>query len=420
MLKAELISTGNELLHGELQDTNTAWIAEELTGRNIQIVRHTTVGDDIEQLTKLLRECGAKNHIALVTGGLGPTSDDITAQAAAKAADTSLELNSRAMEQIQSFFHRIGLEMPDSNEKQAMLPMGSKLIENPIGSAPGFFVNIEKCMCFFLPGVPREMRVMLEQSVMPRINEKFGLTAEKPGKSKLRIFGLGESQVQARLEDFSQEFPGIVLEYRALFPELQLTLRPSEANQANQVQDLLHAEEWIISLLGNAVFSREGEEMEEVIGRLLTSKEESLAIAESCTGGRISHLVTNISGSSQYFLFSGVTYTNQSKIKLLGVSPDTLENHGAVSEQTAREMAAGIRDISGATYGVSTSGIAGPSGGTPEKPVGTVCIGIADSDDSTASKHKFNFDSRTMNKKIFAFLALDALRRRIQRDLAGA
>ncbi len=411
MLRAELISTGNELLHGELQDTNTAWIAEELSCRNIRIVRHTTVGDDIEQLTELLRECGARNHIALVTGGLGPTSDDITALAAAKAANITLELNSKAMEQIQSFFHRIGLVMPDNNEKQAMLPMGSELIENPIGSAPGFFVNIEKCMCFFLPGVPREMKLMLEQSVIPRIQERFGLTAEKPEKSKLRVFGLGESQVQAKLEEFSQNFPGIVLEYRALFPELQLTLRPSES--ANQAQDLLLAEEWIISQLGNAVFSRGGEEMEEVIGRLLTSREESLAIAESCTGGRISHLVTNISGSSQYFLLSGVTYTNKSKTKLLGVSPDTLDNYGAVSEQTAREMAAGIRNISGATYGISTSGIAGPSGGTPEKPVGTVCIGIADSHDSTASKHKFNFDSRTMNKKIFAFLALDALRRHI-------
>jgi len=180
MLRAELISTGNELLHGELQDTNTAWIAEELSCRNIRIVRHTTVGDDIEQLTELLRECGARNHIALVTGGLGPTSDDITALAAAKAANITLELNSKAMEQIQSFFHRIGLVMPDNNEKQAMLPMGSELIENPIGSAPGFFVNIEKCMCFFLPGVPREMKLMLEQSVIPRIQERFGLTAEKP------------------------------------------------------------------------------------------------------------------------------------------------------------------------------------------------------------------------------------------------
>ncbi len=413
MLKAEIISTGNEILNGELVDTNSTWIAEKLTRQGIRVVRKTSVGDEIKDLSKVLKELSSSKHLAIVTGGLGPTSDDITAQAAASAANTSLETDPRAVEQIRCFFQRIGGKMSETNKRQALLPLGSNLIENPIGSAPGFSIHTGNCLCFFLPGVPAEMKKMFEQTVLPKIREYFNLSTKDPYVSKLRIFGLGESQVEEKLSDFQQYFPGIELGYRAIFPELQLSLKPKENTNRNWEEALRQTEKWIISRLGQAVYSCANENMEEVIGKILTQRKETLAIAESCTGGKISHLITNVSGSSSYFLLSGVSYANEVKMKMLQVSASTLQAYGAVSPETAREMAAGIRKQCGATYAISTSGIAGPSGGTPEKPVGTVCIGIADSTHSYSRKYNFDFQSRTMNKKIFAFAALDLLRRHI-------
>jgi nicotinamide-nucleotide amidase len=410
---AEILATGDEIRTGALVDSNSAYISERLEQAGIAVVRHTTVGDDLTVLGSVLAEIGSRSDIAVVTGGLGPTVDDLTAEAAAKTAGVKLTLDKVALGAIENFFKALKRPMSNSNKKQAMLPNGAERLDNPIGTAPGFMLKIGRCFFFFLPGVPAEMRLMLKDMVLPRIETLQGGTSACYQVKTISTFGLPESTTGERLDGFASMFPDIKLGLRAKFPEIQIKLYGRGDSQKHLNETLAKATEWVLEKIGRGVFSIDGTAMEEIIGRLLRAKQATLAVAESCTGGLISHWLTNVPGSSDYFVFSGVTYANDAKIQILGVKPETLERCGAVHEETAKEMAEGVRRISGATYGIATTGIAGPDGGTKDKPVGTVCIGLASKDKSEGRRFYFPFGKRSRNKEIFAMTALDLLRRKL-------
>jgi nicotinamide-nucleotide amidase len=294
-----------------------------------------------------------------------------------------------------------------------MLPKGSKWLENPVGSAPGFAVRIENCLFFFLPGVPSEMKKMLSEKVIPEIYALCGGIREYSLVWNISTFGLTEAAVNEKLLSVIDDYPGIKLGLRATFPEIHVKLY-ARGKDEKKVSELLEkATGGVLEKLGIRVLSTKGEPMEVVVGNLLKSRKATLAVAESCTGGLVSNMLTNVSGSSDYFLFSGITYSNDSKIKVLGVQRAVIEKHGAVHEETVKEMAVCARRITGATYGLSTSGITGPAGGTEGKPVGTICIGLATLDEVKGFRFNFQFGDRLMNKKVFAVTALDLLRREL-------
>jgi len=410
---AEIMATGEEIRSGALIDSNSAYIAEKLGEIGAAVTRHMCVGDDLGLLISAFKEIGNRADIAVVTGGLGPTSDDLTAQAAAEAVGVSLVLNQSARQSLENFFKARKRTINSASQKQALLPQGAQCIANPVGTAPGFRLEIGKCVFFFLPGVPGEMQRMLSDTVLPQLGRLLGAKRNFFQVKTLSTFGLTESKTFERLADLETTFPEISLGLRVKFPEIQVKLYAS-GPQERQLKDRLEsAARWVIEKMGNKVFSLQGDSMEKTTGQLLGSKHATVAVAESCTGGLISHMLTNVPGSSAYFVFCGVTYSNQAKMDILNVSAETIKNCGAVHEQTAKEMALGVQRISGATYGLATSGIAGPEGGTRDKPVGTVCIGLATPYDSAGYRFHFWFGDRMLNKQVFAVAALEVLRREL-------
>jgi len=412
-MQAEILATGDEIRSGALVDSNSAYIAEELEENGIEVMRHTSVGDDLGILGATLREIGDRVDVAVVTGGLGPTVDDLSAEAAAKAAGVQLVFDRAAMRKVESFFKKFNRPMTASNRKQAYLPGGCEILHNPVGTAPGFALPIGRCRFFFLPGVPYEMKRMLTEQVLPRIRTLQGDVAMHSQVRTITTFGLPESLAGEKVAGVEAAFPRVKLGLRAHFPQIQIKLYGRDSDAAALSQRLEAAGRWAIERLGGHVVSENGEAMEAVVGKLLVEKSATLALAESCTGGLVANWLTNVAGSSAYFLFSAVTYSNPAKMDVLGVKPQTLEHHGAVHEETAREMAEGARRVAGATFGLSTSGIAGPDGGSDEKPVGTVCIGFAGPGRSFGRRLYFPFGRRLMNKKIFAMAALDILRKEL-------
>ena len=383
---AEILATGDEICSGAILDSNSAHIAQKLEKAGIKIVRHSCVGDDINAIAGILKEIGGRADIAVVTGGLGLTADDLTAKAAANAAEVEL---------------------------QAMLPKGAESLYNPVGTAPGFFMKIGKCSAFFMPGVPSEMRRMLSDTVLPRIKKLQGNSIKFRQVKEISLFGLTESAISERLANLKVKFPEIKPGICVRFPEVRIKLYANGENKKNLNKLLKNACKWVLKKIGKSAFSVDGSSMETVVGNLLRREKSTIAVAESCTGGLVSHWLTNVPGSSYYFLFSGVTYSNKAKIKVLDVLPATLKRYGAVHKETAKEMAENTRRIAGATYGLSTTGIAGPGGGTVYKPVGTVCIGLATPHGTKSHRFNFAFDDRLMNKRIFAMTALDLLRREL-------
>ncbi len=407
---AEILSTGDEIRSGTLVDSNSAYIALKLEETGVKVVRHHSVGDDIKIISSTLKEIAGRCDIAVVTGGLGPTSDDLTAEAAAKAAGVPLIQNPQAKKLVEAFFRNFHRPVTMSNLKQSYLPEGSACIVNPIGTAPGFMMKLGKCLFFFLPGVPAEMRRMLSESVLPETEKFIGGIRKFHKIQTLTTFGLTESATGDRLKEFPLFFPEIKLGFRAKFPEIQIKFYLMADDESTLIDRSMKATAWVAEKIGNKLVSTEGAPMEAVIGKLLSTKKATVAVAESCTGGLISNLLTNVSGSSDYFISSVVSYSNIAKVKLLGVEQEILNRYGAVHEETARSMASNVRKIAGTTYGLSTTGIAGPMGGTDEKPVGTVCIGLATPLEVRTYRFYYRFRNREMNKQIFAMTALNLLR----------
>ncbi len=409
-ISAEILSTGNEVLLGAVADTNAAHIASELWGLSVPVSRHTCVGDDLAALVAAMREIAERADVAVVTGGLGPTPDDLTSIAAATAAGVPQVLDPDALAWIEALFQMAGRPMPPSNRQQALFPEGSLRLDNPIGTAPGFALTIGRCRFFFLPGVPREMRRMMADKVLPALREMAG-GAPAVGLRALSIFGATEASIGEKTADIAALVPGVTIGLQASFPVIRVKVygRGETPEAVDGMMD--RATALVEERLGQWVLSREGKNPEDVVGNILKSLGKTLAVAESCTGGLISHMLTQAPGSSDYFLLGAVTYSNEAKTRVLSVSPETIARFGAVSTETAAEMAEGARRVAGADFGLSTSGIAGPTGGSAEKPVGTVCIGFASGEGSTAHRFHFPFYDRERNKGVFAAAALDVLRR---------
>lgn len=413
-MKAHILSTGDEVLLGDIIDTNSGFLCSALKDMGIEVQKITAVGDDVAAIAASLGDISSQADLCIVTGGLGPTRDDITAIACAKAANDRLELNKDAFSSMKSYFKKRGFQLNKDNEKQAFLPSRSKMLINHNGTAPGFFIKINQCLFFFLPGVPSEMKVMFEREVKENLHKEFCLHDDILIE-RLTVFGLPESRVGSLLNGFEKKFPEMRLGFRVDFPviEVKIILNDSLEDKGKAKYDIGEARKWAVLQLENKVVSEQGFSIAKELGQLLTRQKKTLAIAESCTGGLIANMVTDVAGSSDYFLFSGVTYSNDAKMNVLNVRKETIVEHGAVHEKTAIEMANGARMKAGADYAISTTGIAGPGGGTKEKPVGTVCIGLSTANSSRAKTYKFSFDNRGRNKKMFAMMALELLRREL-------
>ncbi|RME85698.1 MAG: competence/damage-inducible protein A, partial [Planctomycetota bacterium] len=412
-MKAEILSTGNEVLYGTITDTNAAYISSKLREWGLQVKRHTTLGDDLQDLVSFFQEASLRSEVVISTGGLGPTSDDLTASAVSKALGVELVFHEKAKESMEEFFRERGKKPREEDYKQAYLPKGAQVLPNHKGTAPGFSVYIGNCQFFFLPGVPLEMKEMLEKEVfffLKKRGEELGKPLDPQEIKTISVFGLREVEVSTLLKDIEKEFQDIRLGYRARFPIIEVKIY-SQKEQKRQVHV---CEKRILTILENWLVSKEGKSYPEVVSELLMKKNATLAVAESCTGGLLAHQLTNIPGISQVFLFGGVTYSNEAKKKFLSVSSKSLETYGAVSIEVAKEMAQGARKKSGATYGLATTGIAGPSGGTKEKPVGTICIGFASEEEVEGWRTVISFGDRQKNKEFFATLALDFLARILQ------
>jgi nicotinamide-nucleotide amidase len=410
-MNIEILATGDELLTGALSDTNSAFIADGLSQNHLKVNRHHVVGDDLQMISSILSEIAQRTNVLIVTGGLGPTHDDLSAEAAAKASGKKLVYNSDAYNALCQFFERIQRPMNESNKKQAYLPEGAQRIPNPVGTASGFMAQIGKCRSYFLPGVPHEMKKMFNDHVLPDIIQQTNLEDQKTGAQTIVCFGLSESAIGDAIKDISQKISGIRVGTRSKFPEIQIKLYATGNSQDHINMLLKKAEQLCIDRLGKYIVSLNGKSMQKVVGNLLKQRGATLSIAESCTGGLIAHLLTQVPGSSDYFLCSAVTYANDAKINILDVSPQTIQKYGAVSQETVQEMAVEIRQKMGSHYALATSGIAGPGGGTSEKPVGTLCMAVAYESGVHFQKVVLPFGTRTQKKELFAMVAMDMLRR---------
>jgi nicotinamide-nucleotide amidase len=407
-MTAEIISVGDELLNGMTVNTNATFIAEVLMKLGFSVQRISAVGDCEAHIIEALERAGQQGDAAVITGGLGVTHDDITRKAAARFFNKELVFSQNVSERIEAFLKGRGRKLSAVNREQAMVLKDTGMIDNPVGLAPGFVISKNKCTYFFLPGVPSEMKQMMEKSVVPELN-KWGLNPPVPPRI-LKTTGISESALFSKLIDFQKLFPEIRLAYLPETPGVKLRLSVSDPRAENQEDAIEKAFDYIQNRAGNYIYGEDETEIEQAVADLLFKKKLTIAVAESCTGGLISHKLTQISGSSQYFNRGVVAYSNEAKMEILNIPHKTIEKHGAVSRETALAMALGIRKISETEIGLSVTGIAGPGGGTPEKPVGLVYIGYADSKRIVAEEHHFLRD-RWWNKERTAVTALDLVRR---------
>lgn len=375
MLSAEIIAVGSELLTPEKTDTNGLWLTEKLNEFGIEVMLKTIVGDDEPRLLEVIKDALKRSDVVITTGGLGPTEDDITRQISAKALGRELIYDEGLEAELRRRFQVMGREMPEINKRQAWVIEGAEVIANPNGSAPGIYFGSDNCILVNLPGPPREMKPMFEHAVLPRLSERAGEIIVK--RRILRVSGMGESAVDAVASPIYKTYENVRTAILFNKTEVEIHLYARYATEADADAVLAELSERLSSALGVAVFTTTGETMEEVVGRMLRERGETLSLAESCTGGLVSRRITEVPGSSEYFSEGAVTYSNEAKVRTLDVPEETLAAYGAVSAETAEAMAKGIRARAGTDHAVSITGIAGPGGGTEEKPVGTVFIGYA-------------------------------------------
>jgi nicotinamide-nucleotide amidase len=413
-VNAEIITIGDELMRGEIVDSNKARIAERLLLLDLDCRHQVSVLDDPADMRDAFRRASERSDFVLVSGGLGPTRDDLTTGVLAETFGRKLELDQESLETIKAFFASVGREMADANRKQAYFPSGADVLANPIGTAPGFSVREGRATFFAMPGVPRELDRMMDEQVLPRI-EKILTSAE--GASERRVvragllatFGLGESTLEEELRDLMRD-GAVELGFRTSFPDnfLRPVARAKTAEEADaRVEEATQA---IRERLGAVVYGEGTDSMEGVVGRLLTERGLTVATAESCTGGLIAERFTDVPGSSAYFLGGVVSYSNEAKIAMLGVPEQVIADEGAVSEPVVQAMAEGVRSRFGSDFGVATSGISGPDGGTEDKPVGLVWIALATQEGTHADSFVFQVD-RTRHRRLTAQVGLDWIRR---------
>ena len=407
-VKAEIITIGNELVSGVQVDTNGPYLAQRLFSQGISVRRIVSVSDAAEEIAQALKESITRADLVILTGGLGPTSDDITTEVVTKALKKKLVLYSEALDHITKILGSYNVPMTERQKKQAYFPEGAEIIPNPKGTAPGFLIKEGKALLMSLPGVPRELETMVEQTILPRLENEWMRKTYFHTRT-LRLFGISESNANDLLKDIFMKQKEVTIAFLPHFPEIdvQITIQKKELEEA--YTSLAHWEQAIRERLDPYVFGNDDDTMEAVVGNLLRKATATLAVAESCTGGLIGHRLTNVPGSSDYVERVVVTYSNQAKIDLLKVPEEVIRIYGAVSESTAKLMAEGIRNAAGTTLGLATTGIAGPAGGSPDKPVGTVFISLTDGRETVTKEYHFAGD-RERIKWMASEVALNSIR----------
>ncbi len=407
-LNIQLLLTGDELMSGDVLDTNSCMMADILKQKGLVFSRKVTVGDNLELLVQEIEHLSQDSDVLIINGGLGPTIDDKTAEALALVVQQPLQENPTALSQLQKWCESRGYELNGPNRKQALLPKGVEILHNPTGSAPGFSISHNNCLIMCTPGVPSEVKSMLQQSIMPVLDKM------NPGAFtqvvRLQVFGMGESGMQKLITESLPDWPNdIELGFRAAFPQVEVKLTVHDKQVA---QTLPYWQEQVERLLGAHIIGEGGSQLPSIIVGLLKSQNSQVTLAESCTGGLIAAKVTSISGSSQVFEGGFVSYSNNIKMRLLNVKEKSLNENGAVSEQVVQEMAQGAITLSDAKWSIAVSGVAGPDGGSPEKPVGTVWLAWGQKDNMKTQK-LFYPTSREYFQEFVACAALDLLRREL-------
>lgn len=423
--KAEVITVGTELLLGQIVDTNFAYIASKLSEIGINLYFKSSVGDNEKRLQDVLRIALSRSNVIIITGGLGPTVDDITKSAVTKVLNKKLILDEKVLEKIKSFFEKRKVKMPQNNVSQALIPVGAIVIDNENGTAPGLIIktsddvsslqkrygsiDTEDKYVILLPGVPRELKPMMENSVLPFLKKTF--STEGVIKSRvLKVFGLGESMIDEKIGDLFRTLTNPTIALLASHTEVKIRLTAKAKDIATANEMISKVEDEIRIRLKDNIFGADDETMEKVVAVLLSMKNLTISVAESCTGGLISNKLTDISGSSSYFKRGIIAYSNDAKVELLKVPEEAIKTFGAVSREVAEEMASGVRRLSKTDLGLSVTGIAGPTGGTLQKPVGLVYVAISSVERTLCKEFRFSGD-RLKIKEQTAQSALDFLRR---------
>ena len=409
---AEILTIGDEILFGQIVNTNSQWMGAELSKAGIRVVRNSTVGDISEDILKAFAEAEGRADIILITGGLGPTSDDLTKPCLAKYFDCDMQIHEEALAEVTAFFASRGRPLTEVNRLQASLPVCCEKITNRLGTAPGMWFSRNNKVFVSMPGVPHEMKTMMSEIIIPRLLKSFETPAIH--HTVIRTVGIGESFLAEKISSWEQSLPAHVkLAYLPGYGEVKLRLTATGIDVNVLKNEHASLVEKLRPLAGEYIYGLGEETLEVVVGHTLRNKKLTLAVAESCTGGHLAHQITSVAGSSEYFRGGVVAYANDVKIEHLGVRKETIEQHGAVSEATVKEMAALARQKFSTDIGVATSGIAGPGGGTPDKPVGTVWIAYADRHQTIARHLKLSKD-RMINIRVASINVLNLIRTSIR------
>jgi nicotinamide-nucleotide amidase len=411
-MDAYLISIGDELLIGQTVNSNVSFIGNQLSDNNISVIKSIVIGDDHNIILEELKLASSKADLIIVTGGLGPTHDDVTRAAITEYFKTELVQIPEVIQDIKNLLKKRGRKLTKVHEDQALVPKIAEAIRNEFGTAPGYWIEQNNIIFIVMPGVPYEMKGIMINHVIPKLVDKIGVPKEFIKKVTLLTTGISESALFEKLEDLNELLQGAQL---AFLPnqygvKLRITMKSSVDETAKD--KLTEIEQKIRSKVGRFVYGRDDDSLEEVVSRLLIERQLRIAIAESCTGGGLSNRFTNISGSSNFYDRGVITYSNASKVELLKINEDVMNDRGAVSREVAMQMAEGIKSVSGSDIGISLTGIMGPTGGTTNKPVGTVYIGYCDDKVCTAKKFQFGKD-RVLNKDRTTQAALEILRRQL-------
>jgi len=411
---AVLISIGDELLIGQTINTNSAWLAEQLTLRGIEVLEMITIGDNRQEVLRILKESSEKAELILITGGLGPTRDDLTARILAEFFEKPLVFNEKVYSWIKQFKERQKKPVNELHKLQAVLPEDFTYFRNPAGTAPAMVFQHEGTILVAMPGVPYEMKALMNGEIFPWLNERVSKNAI--ATKTLLTAAVPESEIAELLSDLEDELPqGVSLAYLPALAKVKIRINSRAVNEDLALDLLTKTEKKIRRLLADMIYGENNESLEELVGKLLLEKNKCMATAESCTGGYIAQMITSVPGASQYFKGAVVAYSNEVKENLLEVKRTTLEQYGAVSENTVKEMVKGVCEKLNVDYAIAVSGIAGPQGGSPEKPVGMVCVAVGSADFQEVDTLFLNHN-RELNIEKSAFLALNMFRLFLQRS----
>ncbi|WPZ10652.1 competence/damage-inducible protein A [Roseivirga spongicola] len=410
---AEILTIGDEILYGQITDTNSQWISSELDQLGIKVVRKTTVGDTEEAILGAFAEAEARADMVLITGGLGPTNDDLTMPMLAQYFDSEIVMNESVLTHVKHFFESRGRTFTELNKRQALVPKAAEVLHNELGTAPGTWYEKNGKVFVSMPGVPHEMKNLMKTLVLPKLASFFQTPVIY--HKLIKTVGIGESFLADKIKDWEESLPEhISLAYLPSVGQVKLRLTAIGDNREHLKKDVQDLIDDLMPLAGSYIYGYDNTTLEEAVGQLLKAKGKTIALAESCSGGYVQHKITTIAGSSEYFQGGVVPYHNNHKVNLLGVKPATLEVHGAVSEACVKEMAEGARKLFNADIGASSSGIAGPGGGSEEKPVGTVWIAFADEKETITKKLQLT-QNRLLNIELTQISVLNLVRKSLSR-----